>query len=217
MRVCRIDRVGVYSIWRSAISICHAVLPQCPPIDHSLTLRGIHNGLEHQRNECNEEKIIDEELRCAPERSRCILGNGIGASIFRGERSRVSGSVGRSGGGRGKTSVEGIERVQASEPGEKGRHFIAGAWRTRWPIETEGLGGIERMYGVGVYLESGCRLRGAEALPTGHWIICPRANHSLRMSPRSITISMHLLTYDCIPPLQVIRKVYGEYFQLSVN
>ena len=100
-----------------------------------LTFRGIHNGLEHQGNERNEEEVINEELGRPPERSRSALGDGIGASIFRGWRSRVRGSVGRGGGGRGETSVESVERVDASEPGKKGRHFIAGAWRTRRPIE----------------------------------------------------------------------------------
>lgn len=111
-------------------------------IRSSLTLRGIHDSLKHQRNECDEEKVIDEELRRAPERSGCALGDSIGASIFRRGGSRVSGSVARGGGGGGKASIEGVERVDASEPGKKGRHFIAGAWR-KATIEVEGLGGIE--------------------------------------------------------------------------
>lgn len=190
MGVCGIDRVGVCLIWRSAVSNCCAVLPHFHGIGSSLTLRSIHDRLEHQRNECNEEKVIDEELGRTPERSGCALGDSIGAGIFRGGRSRVSGSVARGGGGGGKASVEGVERVDASEPGKKGKHFKAGAWRNA-TIKVKGRG-IEGSYAEGVYLRvSG----GSEAVPTGHGVILWGANHRPRISQQCITILINLSVF----------------------
>lgn len=73
------------------------------------TFGGVNYGLEHQRNEDNEEEVVDEELGCAPEGCRCILGNGVGAGIFGGGWSRVRSGRGSCRGG--EASVEGIERI----------------------------------------------------------------------------------------------------------
>lgn len=49
----------------------------------------------------------------------------------------------------------------------------------------------DREYAVGVYLGVGVHWSqgGAEALPIGHRVILPGANHRLRISTRSISIS----------------------------
>ena len=72
------------------------------------TLRGIHDRLEHQRNEGNEEEVVNEELGRSPERRRRILSNGIGTGIFGGGRAGVGSRIGRGRGGGGEASVEGI-------------------------------------------------------------------------------------------------------------
>lgn len=103
----------------------------------TLTLRSIDHGLEHQWNECNKEKVIDEELGSAPERCRRTLRNGTCAGIFGSGRSRVGGSSGRGGCGNGEASVEGVERIDPPQPGEEGGHFTAVAWRRECVEEKE--------------------------------------------------------------------------------
>lgn len=87
------------------------------------TPRNIHHSLKHQRHTDEKHRIIDTELRRAPLGRRSTAGNGICAGIFARSRSRVRSGLERSGGGCGEASVEGIEGVDSSEPGEERSHL----------------------------------------------------------------------------------------------
>jgi hypothetical protein len=98
----------------------------------TLTLRGIDDSLEHQRNKYYKEQVIDKEFRCAPEGWRRALRDCIGAGIF-GGRSCVG--ISRSDCSGGKASVKGIQRINPPEPGENGGHFMKVAWPRSGEIE----------------------------------------------------------------------------------
>ena len=112
-----------------------------------LTSGDINHRLEHQRHCHDKHHIVDKELRCVPVWRRSAAGNGIRAGIFARSRSRVGCSFEGSGGGSGESSIQGIEGVDSSEPGEKRSHLSTSIAHAHTP--PEGCSQSRMVYGDG--------------------------------------------------------------------
>ena len=84
------------------------------------TLRNINHGLEHQRNGHDKDHVVNIEFEGGPSGRRGAVGDGVGAGILRGARSRVfSSDLDGDVGGDGEARVQSIERVQPPQPGKE--------------------------------------------------------------------------------------------------